>query len=222
MFFFSFFLAPHSMWDITSLTRDWTQASAEEVQSLNHWTTREVPENVFLYSFKLVDPYFTFSHLKRFCAIYFIITWLKWGRDRHRNRVSIPVFDSFCRPQQQRGPWILSHRAPASPLLPSPWSNWRSHSPGGPLLPALGSTQPAQPSRKPPTWAQFGCYLDIPSPWFCLGSGFLREPRSLTFRGPARSSPPAPRGARSPQVPSCTYKQLAGAPGQERAQSRWA
>ena len=33
-----------SMWDLSSLKRDWTHnPPAMEVQSLNHWTTREVP-----------------------------------------------------------------------------------------------------------------------------------------------------------------------------------
>ena len=31
------------MWDLSSLTRNQTYAPAVEVQSLNHWTTREVP-----------------------------------------------------------------------------------------------------------------------------------------------------------------------------------
>ena len=32
-----------SMWDFSSLTRDWTCAHSLEARSLNHWTTREVP-----------------------------------------------------------------------------------------------------------------------------------------------------------------------------------
>ena len=31
------------MWDLSSLPRDGTHAPAVEVQSLNHWTTREAP-----------------------------------------------------------------------------------------------------------------------------------------------------------------------------------
>ena len=38
-----FFAAPHGMWDLSSLTRDQTHAPKVEAQSLNHWTTREVP-----------------------------------------------------------------------------------------------------------------------------------------------------------------------------------
>ena len=40
---FFFFISLHNMWDLSSLTRDWTCAPAAEVQSLNHWTSREVP-----------------------------------------------------------------------------------------------------------------------------------------------------------------------------------
>ena len=32
-----------SMWDLSSLTRDQTNAPVLEVQSLNHWTAKEVP-----------------------------------------------------------------------------------------------------------------------------------------------------------------------------------
>ena len=32
-----------SMWDLSSLTKDQTQAPALGAQSLSHWTTRELP-----------------------------------------------------------------------------------------------------------------------------------------------------------------------------------
>ena len=32
------------MWDLSSQTRDWTRAHEVEVQSLNLWMVREVPE----------------------------------------------------------------------------------------------------------------------------------------------------------------------------------
>ena len=35
------------MWDLSSLTRDRTCTPAVEAQSLNHWTTREVPQRIF-------------------------------------------------------------------------------------------------------------------------------------------------------------------------------
>ena len=41
LFVFNFW--PHSMWDLSSLTRDWTTLLALEAGSLNHWTTRKVP-----------------------------------------------------------------------------------------------------------------------------------------------------------------------------------
>ena len=33
------------MWDLSFLTREQTCAPAVDVQSLNHWTTREVPRH---------------------------------------------------------------------------------------------------------------------------------------------------------------------------------
>ena len=43
-FIYLYFLAaPRSTWDLSSPTRDQTHAPAWEVQSLNHWTAREVP-----------------------------------------------------------------------------------------------------------------------------------------------------------------------------------
>ena len=41
-FFLSLFGPPHSLWDLSSLTRNGTRILEMEVQSLNHWTTREV------------------------------------------------------------------------------------------------------------------------------------------------------------------------------------
>ena len=38
-----FLAKPRGMWDLSSLSRDQTCASALEVWSLKHWTTREVP-----------------------------------------------------------------------------------------------------------------------------------------------------------------------------------
>ena len=40
---FCVFLAmPHGIWNLSSLTRDWTHAPCNRSVSLNHWTTREV------------------------------------------------------------------------------------------------------------------------------------------------------------------------------------
>ena len=44
LFFLLFWGMPLCMWDPSSPTRDWTRAPALEARSLNHWTTREVPE----------------------------------------------------------------------------------------------------------------------------------------------------------------------------------
>ena len=38
----------HGMWDLSSLTRDWTCVPCIGRQTLNHWTTREVPALFFL------------------------------------------------------------------------------------------------------------------------------------------------------------------------------
>ena len=44
LFTFLFFSAlPHGMWDLSSPTRARTHAPCVEAQSLNHWTSREVP-----------------------------------------------------------------------------------------------------------------------------------------------------------------------------------
>ena len=39
----------HSSWDLSSLTRDWTQAPAVRALSSNHWTTRKFWVYSFLY-----------------------------------------------------------------------------------------------------------------------------------------------------------------------------
>ena len=40
-FFLIFLAMPHSLWDLSFTTRDWTWALALKVQSPNHWTSRE-------------------------------------------------------------------------------------------------------------------------------------------------------------------------------------
>ena len=41
--FFIFLAMPHGLWDLSSPTRDRTQAPAVKVLSPNHWTAREFP-----------------------------------------------------------------------------------------------------------------------------------------------------------------------------------
>ena len=61
-----FYLAPQlSLWNLSSLTRDQTQAPAVEVQSPKHWTTRE---------FQRIIPLFVFNWDCSFLFIY----WLCW------------------------------------------------------------------------------------------------------------------------------------------------
>ena len=45
--FFFFFSAQWGLWDLISLTRDWTWAS--EVKAPNHWTTREFPRVCYMF-----------------------------------------------------------------------------------------------------------------------------------------------------------------------------
>ena len=40
---FFFLVVPHSMWDLSSLIRDQTLVFCIGRQSLNHWSTREIP-----------------------------------------------------------------------------------------------------------------------------------------------------------------------------------
>ena len=42
-FYFNFLAVPCHMWDLSFPTRDQTCAPGVEAQSLNHWTTKEVP-----------------------------------------------------------------------------------------------------------------------------------------------------------------------------------
>ena len=57
-YFFCFifwFLWPRGMWDLSSLTRDPTHTPCIGRQSLNHWTTREVPVCFCLFNWSIVD-----------------------------------------------------------------------------------------------------------------------------------------------------------------------
>ena len=60
--------APHTLWALSSLTRDWTQAPAVKAQSPNHWTTREFPKIYFIF----IHMY-TISNVHSFVCIQFSI-----------------------------------------------------------------------------------------------------------------------------------------------------
>ena len=49
IYYFNFLAMAHSMWDLTSLTRDWIHTLCLEEQCLNHWPAREVPHCSFSY-----------------------------------------------------------------------------------------------------------------------------------------------------------------------------
>ena len=44
---FFFLAAPHSMWNLSSLTRDRTRAPCIGRRILNHWITREIPVLIY-------------------------------------------------------------------------------------------------------------------------------------------------------------------------------
>ena len=41
LFFFFFLAVPHGMWDLSSLSRDWTHVPPVEGQGLTQWTARK-------------------------------------------------------------------------------------------------------------------------------------------------------------------------------------
>ena len=49
-FFVCFVAMPHGLWDLSSLSRNWTWAMAVKTQNPNHWSTRQLP-NVRFYHF---------------------------------------------------------------------------------------------------------------------------------------------------------------------------
>ena len=48
-FFFLFLAVPYGLWDLSSPTRIEPVPSAAKAQSLNCWTTREFPVNLFIF-----------------------------------------------------------------------------------------------------------------------------------------------------------------------------
>ena len=59
LFVFIFLARPRDVWALSSLTWDWTQATAVKGQSPSHWITRECP-NRFLYDYYLFLFFFIF------------------------------------------------------------------------------------------------------------------------------------------------------------------
>ena len=77
-FFFNFFLAmPHSMWDLSSLTR---APPAVGVWSLNHCTTREVPHLLLLLFLKnYLFIYLFLAALGLCCSTQAFSSCIEWG-----------------------------------------------------------------------------------------------------------------------------------------------
>ena len=61
--FFFFLAAPYGMPDLSSPTRDWTLASRSGSTSLNHWTSREVLNHLFLLSDNVFILFWNLVHL---------------------------------------------------------------------------------------------------------------------------------------------------------------
>ena len=70
----TFFPTLHSLWDLSFLIRDWTQATAVKVLSLNHWITREFPVVLILKFRNLVLKALFFHLFKKNC----LSIWLYW------------------------------------------------------------------------------------------------------------------------------------------------
>ena len=46
------------MWNLSSPTMDWTRIPCIRMRSLNHWTTREVPKNIYYITTNLIKKVF--------------------------------------------------------------------------------------------------------------------------------------------------------------------
>ena len=109
--FFKFLAATHCFQDLSSPTRDWTQASAVKSRSSNHWTTKEVPKMYFL------DTHLPSRPL--LCAM---------GEEsgtKRRERISAGFRARALRPATSRSqpPGLVESPLPPSCLPPSPNSS---------------------------------------------------------------------------------------------------
>ena len=82
-------LVPHSIWYLSSSTREESGAPAVEVQSFNHWTAREVP----------VWVYFDLGPFNLACGLVLFQIWL---RLRFAPRSLLPFFWSLFIPTPSR------------------------------------------------------------------------------------------------------------------------
>ena len=76
---FFFLTAKHSLWDLNSLTGDGNSVSVE-VQSPNHWTSREFPSYFFLFS-----HVFFFPSSLLFSSFYYVMVNLSFFIFFHSN-----------------------------------------------------------------------------------------------------------------------------------------
>ena len=145
--FYVFILArPWGMWDLSSLTRDKPVAPALEVQSLNHWTVREVPQQFWpCCQHGFLSWSYRFNHISSFLALtyptfpnacslghhlVFPSTWLQSGLLRWlRNLLIFFRISKFLESQIISIFWPLALKLLA-PVLQSVLTNlinWRHH-----------------------------------------------------------------------------------------------
>ena len=88
------FFRPWGMWELSSPTRDRTPTSCTGRQSLNHWTTREVPHTLILLAWPLMAFQFAIFVLK--ACFRFGYPWPAWaGPQRRKVPFHKPAPDSF-------------------------------------------------------------------------------------------------------------------------------
>ena len=76
-----FLVMQHSLWDLSSPTRDWTRSSALEAWSSNHWTPKEFP--VLNFIFRLVIHFELFL-LRFFFFPFYMGISMRSQRVRHK------------------------------------------------------------------------------------------------------------------------------------------